>query len=387
VARRFPADDDAAVLHADARMNLSPWSYWTADRGPRPDARAAIAELERVLARNPRHAGACHYYIHAVEAAHPEKAVPCADRLASLMPGVGHIVHMPAHVYVRVGRYADAIEQNVHAVHADEKHLDDESPDGTYRLAYHPHNWHFLWFAATMAGRSETALEAARTLSEKVNRKAMRTTGLGALQHYLVTPLFAMVRFGRWDRILAEPAPPADLPYATGVWHYARAVALAANGRYPQAEAEIGKLRAARRHPALETMTIRKLNPASAVLDLAIASARAELALGRGRIDEAIGILTAAVKIEDGLGYDAPPTWHLPIRHLLGDALLRAGRAAEAERVYRQDLVRHPENGWALQGLERSLLAQKKAAEATTVRRRVERAWRLADVRPGGSRL
>jgi tetratricopeptide (TPR) repeat protein len=385
VAARFPRDDDARVLYAESLMLLSPWDYWRPGRAPgafvpKPATRPMLAALEAVIARNPRHAGACHYFIHAVEAAHPARAVPCAERLPTLMPGAGHIVHMPAHVYVRVGRYADAIDRNVHAVHADEAHLADLAPDGAYRLAYYPHNYHFLWFAATMAARKAQAIDAARQTAAKTNVDLLRAPGLGALQHYLVTPLYALVRFEDWARVLAEPAPPADLPYPTGVWHYARALAFAAMGRTAEAEDALARLVAARADPALASVTIWDLNRADALLDIAIAAVRGDLAARRGDHAGAIATLRRGVALEDALTYDEPPTWHLPVRHQLGDVLLAAGRPTEAERTFREDLRRHAENGWSLRGLQRALGAQGRQAESRAVAARLQKAWGAAQV-------
>jgi tetratricopeptide (TPR) repeat protein len=303
------------------------------------------------------------------------------------MPNAGHIVHMPAHVYVRVGRYADAIGRNVHAVHADQQHLGDFAPDGAYRLAYHPHNHHFLWFAATMAGRRAQALDAARQTAAATSRDLLRAPGMAALQHYLVTPLYAMVRFGDWRGVLAEPAPPADLPYPTGVWHYARALALSATGDAAGAGRELAALEAARADTALASLRIWDLNRADALLDIAIAAVRGELAARRGDHAAAIAELRRGAAIEDRLTYDEPPTWHLPVRHQLGAVLLDARRPAEAERAYREDLRRHPENGWALRGLQQALAAQGRGAEAREVASRLAAAWRSADVLPHASRF
>ena len=352
LTRNFPADNDAHVLHADAQMNVSPWDYYRAKQ-PKPNAAAALASLNTVLKRAPNHAGACHFYIHAVEAVNPELAVPCAERLPDLMPGAGHIVHMPAHIYIRVGRYEDAIDRNVHALHADEQHLPDLAPDGAYRLGYYPHNAHFLWFAATMAGREATAIEAAIKTSNLTNQEMMRAPGMGALQHYLVTPLFAYVRFSRWDDVLNAAAPPADLPYPTGVWHYARALAYTAKGEFAKADTELKALEAQRARPELKDVSIWGLNPGSAVLDIAQEAAAGELALAQGRTADAIAHFRNGLAIEDKLGYDEPPTWHLPVRQQLGAALIVAGDAAGARKMFEEDLERHPKNVWSLKGIER----------------------------------
>jgi tetratricopeptide (TPR) repeat protein len=351
LVRTFPADDDARVLHADAQMNLSPWDYYRNEQ-PKPNAAAALASLNTVLKRSPNHAGACHFYIHAVEAVNPERAVPCAERLPNLMPGAGHIVHMPAHIYIRVGRYDDAIDRNVHALHADEEHIADAAPDAAYRLAYYPHNAHFLWFAATMAGRQQTAIDAAIKTRNLTNQELMRAPGLGALQHYLVTPLFAYVRFEQWESVLKEPAPAADMPYPLGIYHYARAVAMAAQGAAAEAEKELAELRAQRVRPELKDVSIWGLNPGTAVLDVAIEAAAGEIALAQGDVASAVAHFRKGIAIEDKLGYDEPPTWHLPVRQQLGKALVQQGELAEATRVFEEDLKRHPKNVWSLAGVE-----------------------------------
>ncbi|HET9439103.1 MAG TPA: hypothetical protein VFO52_02985 [Longimicrobiales bacterium] len=379
LADMFPNDDDAHVLHADAQMNLSPWDYYVAAK-PKPNGAAALASLERVVARSPEHAGACHFFIHAVEAVKPELAVPCAERLPQLMPGAGHIVHMPAHIYIRVGRYNDAIDRNVHALHADEQHIADLAPDGAYRLGYYPHNSHFLWFAATMAGREKTAVEAALKTRALTNQEMLRVPGLGALQHYLVTPLYAYVRFGRWQDVLAEPSPPADLPYPLGVWHYARVLAYVATGDVSRAETELRSLQAQRESPALSGVTIWGLNSAKAVLDIAVEAAQAEIALKKGHVGTALTHLRKGAELEDALIYDEPPTWHLPVRHQLGAVLLRAGLVKEAEQAYREDLKRHPQNGWSLFGLAQALRARNQLAQAQQIETQLAQSWKGSDL-------
>jgi len=380
VHRTAPGDDDAAVLYAESEMLLGPWDYWTQAKRAKPHGARALAALRGVVQRNPRHAGACHFFIHAVEAAYPERAVPCAERLPSLMPGAGHVVHMPGHIYIRVGRYADAIERNVHALHADEPHIADMPRDGVYRLALHPHNAHFLSFAASMIGRSAQALEAARLTRAKTDTTMLRTPGLGALQHYYMLPLLAMVRFGQWDGVLAEPEPAADLPYPRALRHYARALAFIARGDSAAAGQELAALRGARADERVKAVTIWDLNAGATLLDIAEASVTGELAAARRDWPTAIASLRRAVAREDDLTYDEPPPWHLPARQQLGGVLLRAGRPSEAELAYRQDLERHPENGWSLAGLTQSLRAQGKRAEAARTYTRFRRAWATADV-------
>ena len=378
--RADPSDVDAAVLYAESEMLLGPWDYWLAGGRAKPHGARALTTLTSVVRRAPRHAGGCHFYIHVVEAAYPERAVSCAERLPSLMPGAGHVVHMPAHIYIRVGRYADAIDRNVHALHADEPHIAEMPADGVYRLALHPHNAHFLSFAASMIGRSAQALDAAAQTRAKTDTAMLRAPGLGALQHYHMMPLLANVRFGRWEAVLAEPEPAEDLPYPRALRHYARALARIASGNLAAGEAELASLRRLRADERIKAVTIWDLNTGSALLEIAQASVEGELAAARSDWTSAIAAMRRAVAMNDALTYDEPPPWFLSPRQQLGNVLLRAGRPAEAERVFREDLVRHPENGWSLAGLASSLRARGKLAEAERVETRFRRAWSTADV-------
>jgi predicted Zn-dependent protease len=368
-------------------MDLSPWAYWTADGKPKPDTEIILARLEEVLATNANHPGACHYYIHAVEAVAPEKAVPCAERLAALMPGAGHIVHMPAHIYIRVGRYNDAIESNKHAVHADETYIAGEKPSGIYPIGYYPHNYHFLSLAAMMAGRSADAIRAARDLRERVSLDVARQ--VPALEPLVAYHTLMLATFGRWDDVLREPLPPADLRLTSGLAHYARGVALAAMKDWPAAQAALDSVTKIARGttPADRTAMSAGAGDNRTIMEIAMHALMAEIAYRREQYQEAASHFQVAARLEDGFNYTEPPQWHHPIRHSLGDALLRAGRAADAEGIYREALRRFPENGWALHGLAASLRAQRKTAEAEAVDARLARAWRDADVRLGASRF
>ena len=381
VAERFPGDDDAQVLYADALMNLSPWDYWNPDATPRLGTGELLAALERVVDRSPEHAGACHFYIHAVEKAHPRWAVPCAERLPDLMPSAGHIVHMPAHIFIRVGRYVDAIEHNHAAAHADERYIHAESPRGIYPLAYYPHNYDFLAFAAAMAGHRTEALEAARSGALAVDHDMMAVPELGGLQNYLLLPLRIMSRFGMWDEILAEPVPSTNLDFVAGFWNYARGVALLRTGRAADAAAELDMLQARIDGPGIEPYAIW-WNPASKILSLGALALEAELLHAAGDDARAVTLLERAVALEDGLVYDEPPPWSVPSRQVLGRIHLERDRFAAAEAVFRADLAQYPENGWALYGLAQALDAQGKGAWAETVMSHYERAWSTADVEP-----
>jgi len=386
VARAHPGDNDVAVLYSESLMDLRPWNYWTRDGSLQPGMDAALSRLERVVASNPRHPGACHFYIHAVEAAHPERAVPCAERLAALMPGAGHIVHMPGHIYIRVGRYMDAVKANEHAVHADETYIRDQRPGvSVYTAGYYPHNFDFLAFAAAMAGRAEQAIGASDRQASVVPSDMLAAPGMTFLQHHMTRRLQLRVRFGRWDEILRTSAPPEDLPHATGMWHYARGRALAANGKLPEAEAELARVHAAATDPRLAGVRL-EFNDSPTILGIAEHVLAGSIAHARGDHSEAVSHLREAAAIEDGLTYGEPPDWTVPVRHDLGAALLAAGRATEAERVYREDLKRFPSNGWSLLGLSQSLRTQGKSAEADRVMADFRRAWSAADVEIGSSR-
>ncbi len=384
---RSPADLDAATLYAEALMDLRPWAYW--DKAGKPYAGTDIitAHLERVLKADPDHPGACHYYIHAVEAVAPEKAVACAERLAALMPGAGHIVHMPAHIYIRVGRYNDAIESNIHAVHADETYIAGEKPSGLYPVGYYPHNYHFLSMAAMMAGRSKDALEASRNLRDRVSVDVARQ--VGALEPLVAYHHLMLTTFGRWDEVLAEALPPAELRLSSGLVHYARGVAFAAKSDWPAAQAALDSVTRIARGttPSDRTAMASGTGENKTIMDIAMHALMGDIAYRRGRHEEAAGHFRVAANLEDGFNYVEPPQWHSPIRRLLGDALLKSGRAADAERVYREDLTRFPENGWALHGLEASLRAQRKSTLADEVNARLRRAWQGSDVVLGASRF
>jgi tetratricopeptide (TPR) repeat protein len=386
VVRQFPDDLDAAALFAESLMNLHPWDLYAHDGSAKPWTPEIVGILEKVLARNPDHIGAIHFYIHATEASNePQRAEKHADRLGKLVPGAGHLVHMPSHTYIRIGRYRDAMRANEQATKADESYISQCRAQGLYPLAYVPHNWHFLWASASLAGNSAAAIRAALETDSKVHHEMMAE--MGSLQHYSLIPLFAYVRFGRWDPILAAPAPADDLPYRVGVWHYVRGLAFARTGRVEEAAQELSGLKNALLRPDLESVTIWDINSAEKVLAIAEEALAGEINASRGRYDRAIRQLRRAVRLEDALQYQEPSDWHFPARHSLGAVLLEAGRPAEAEEVYREDLRRNPENGWSLFGLAKSLEAQGKMQETAEAQARFRKAWAHADVTLTASRF
>ena len=378
VAKTYPKDLDAAALYAESLMDLRPWNYWRPDGTPYPGTEEIVRQLERVISKNPNHPGACHYYIHAVEAVNPKAAVPCAERLARLMPGEGHMVHMPAHIYIRVGRWNDAIQANQHAIHSDEVFIEGQHPMGVYPLAYYPHNIHFLAFASTMAGRSAQAIEAADMLTSKVNLDAARQVGM--LQEMLPYHVLTLTTFGKWDEVLAAPLPPDDIRFSYAMAQYARGVAHAAKAEWADAQAALNNVTAS------DAATPQGAEGKTA-LSIAVQALSGEIAVRRGEVDAAITHFEEAVKIEDAGLYFEPPKWYYPVRHSLGAALLKAGRSAEAETVYREDLRRFPENGWALFGLAQALRAQGKRDDATATEARFRKAWTDTDVTLTASRF
>lgn len=388
VVKQFPDDQDAATLLAEALMDLHPWDYWNADGSPQPWTNEIVSTLEGVLASEPKHPGANHYYIHAVEASpEPNKATVAADRLCDLVPGAGHLVHMPSHIYIRTGRYADARVANEKAIEADDQYVTQCHAQGIYPLAYMSHNHHFLSAAATLEGRSEQALESARLMAKKQDHAMMRTEGMGALQHYAMWPLYTLVRFGRWSEILKEPKPDDDLKYPLGVWHYARGMAYTRLGDFGAAQGELDALAKLAADPDLEKLRIWDANSAASVLGVATKALGGELAAAQGNLEQAIVILKEGMALEEALRYDEPETWHAPVSGNLGAILLQAGKPAEAEAIYRANLARYPENGFALYGLAKSLDAQGRPTAARVVWRRFHEAWRGADVPLESSRF
>lgn len=380
VAQRYPADYEIATLYAEALMDLSPWNYWTAEGQPRAETPEILKQLDRVLAASPNHPGANHLYIHAVEAAQPERAVAAAERLASVMPGAGHIVHMPGHIYIRVGRYVDAITANEHAVHADEVYIGDHRPqNGIYTLGYYPHNYDFLAFAASMIGRSRQAMTAAEKMRAIAPPDLLRAPGMTFLQHHDTRYLQMLVRFARWQDILEAPAPGDDLAYARAMWQYARGRALVATGKIKEAEEALHQVRATAENADIASLRL-EFNTSGAILRIATEVLAGHVAEAKGDAGAAITHLREGARFEDALTYGEPPEWSVPVRQELGMILLRADQATHAEQVFRQDLKRFPDNGWSLRGLELALRRQGRTDEADRVKAKFNTVWSSADI-------
>lgn len=374
VAARHPRDADIALLYAEALMDLSPWDYWEA-AGARPKGRTAeiVATLEDVLRRHPDHPGAIHFYIHMVEAsADPGRALPYADRLGNLMPGAGHLVHMPFHVYYRVGRYQDAIQANRRAVAADEAYLAEAGPAGIYPLAYYPHNIHSLMTSAQMAGDGASAIMASERLAQVVEPEAGRT--IAWVQPILVAPYFAHAQFSDPATLLALADPGDELPFVKAMWHYARGVAHAWRREAAAAQAEVDAMRRLAQGSDFSDLVNGGV-PAPDVIELAQHVVRGRIAQAAGDWPRAIAAFEQAAAVEDRLAYSEPPYWYYPVRQSLGAALLAAGKLDEAEATFRQSLLRAPNNGWALHGLAATYQRLGKQRAAATARKQFAQAW------------
>ena len=386
VVETFPDDADARTMLAESLMNLRPWAYWTRDGLPYPETTRAIAELEKVFEQNPNHPAALHLWIHIWESTDtPEKAEAQADRLAPLMPGAGHIVHMPAHIYQRVGRHADVITVNIAAAKADEDYIAQCRAQGLYPLGYYPHNLHFIWMGATASGQKAMALDAARRVAGSIPDEALGEVPI--LQGFVVVPYWAMVRFGEWDAILADEGPRLDTKYTQAVRHYARAMAFVAKDRLGEAERELSMLDRLVDDPDLAGMVTFSINSGTSVLRVARGVVAGEIAAARKDWDQAVLHFDRAIRYEDLLIYQEPADWHAPVRQTLGAVLLEAGRPEEAEAVFWEDLRRHASSGWSLFGLMQAQRAQGKAEEAAMTEARFRQAWKDADITLTSARI
>src|SRR5438552_1480303 len=384
VHQQFPDDPDIAMLYVESVMDLRPWGYWTRDGTPYERTAEIVALTEKIIARNPQHPGALHLYIHLMEAYAPFKAEAAADRLQTLMPAAGHMVHMPAHIYQRVGRYADAARSNELAIASDEDYISQCRAQGLYPIAYYPHNLHFLWFAATAEGRSQMAIEAARKAASIVDDETLKAVPL--LAGFRVVPYYALTRFGKWDEMLREPEPPGTSAYLRGMWHYARGTAFLGKGQTNEAEQEFATVSELMAEKSLD-QPLFSPNTGHAVLSIAQEVLGGEIAAAKKDYDRGVAHLERALRLEDALVYTEPAEFHYPPRHALGAVLLEAKRPSEAETVYWEDLKRNRENGWALFGLMQALKAQGKNDAAAVVEARFKKAWARADVTLSASRF
>jgi tetratricopeptide (TPR) repeat protein len=370
----YPDDLDARTLYAESLMDLRPWGYWTRDGRPYDETRQIIATLEQTIARHKNHPGALHLWIHLWESVDAKKAEAEADRLVPLMPGAGHMVHMPAHIYQRVGRHDDVVRVNLLAAKADEEYIAQCRAQGLYPLAYYPHNLHFIWMGASASGQKTLAIESAKKLAAAVPAEGLAAAPI--LQGFLVVPYYALVRFGQWDQILADPGPSHSTAFTQGVWRYSRALALLAHDRVADAQRELETLSTLIQDPALKGQTTFSPNTGVTILRIAPEVIAGEIAAKRQDWDRAILHLERAVRFEDTLVYQEPPDWHVPARQNLASVLMAAGRADEAETVLWEDLKRNPEHVWNLSLLSKALRMQNKSADAALIDARLAKSSR-----------
>ena len=378
VHKAYPDDLDAAVLFAEALMDTMPWNYWTEDGQPKPETKEIIEALEGVIKKDPLHPGANHYYIHAVEASpSPERGLAAAHRLKDLVPGSGHLLHMPSHIYLRVGQYHEASLCNERAIVADEEYIRKYKVNTSYTAMYYVHNVQFLWYSTGLEGRREDSIKAGRKTAEVTTPEALKM--MADAQWAKATPYLALARFGMWEDVLREPAPADEHLFIRVVYHYARGLAHCRRKELKEAEVELElleKVASDERVKKLETPSF----PGPAVVEVYRTLLKAEVAGAAGKPDELLNGLDAAIKLQDKLPYMEPPYFYMPLRQRLGAALVEQGKWKEAEAVYRADLKRNPENGWSLFGLLQCVRATGRFAEAADVERRFRDAWKYADV-------
>jgi tetratricopeptide (TPR) repeat protein len=389
VTQRFPDDALIGSLFAEALMDLHPWNFWTKQGKAQPWTAEIVATLEHALKTDANNPLANHLYIHAMEAS-PEaiKALPSAQLLPSLAPNSGHLVHMPAHIYIRVGRYHDAILANQRAVKVDQGYLSHDHAESIYTVAYVPHNHHFLWSSAIKTGQKQLALNAAADAADAVKTEMLRDPALGGtLQNFSALPILTKALFGDWDSLVNEPPPAGDLLYLKGNWHYARGLAFLRKGQPVEASHEIEMLTKIIANPETSKLTVFGLNQVTPILQIAEAVLRGEFSAYNKKFKAAVSYLTRAIELEDGLNYTEPKDWYLPPRQVLGAILLEIGKAKAAEKVYRKDLDYHPQNGWALFGLMRSLQNQGKIKEASGIKKQFDEVWSDADIKLISSRF
>jgi tetratricopeptide (TPR) repeat protein len=380
-ARQFPNDPDVLALFAESLMDLYPWNYWEAGGVARAETLEAIGAIRQATALQARHPGALHFMIHLMEEFKPEDAVAAADALRGLVPDAGHLVHMPGHIYLRVGRYADSLKVNIEAGSADESYINQCQVQGFYAVGYHPHNWHFVAVSASLLGNRKQAMLGAEKTGHLMHGKAYADPMIGmTVQHFDMIPMMTAARLGLWDKVLATPAPSQAGDYAAGLSHVARGLALSARGDGVAARAELAALQKILTNPELAGAYVSVRNTAKGILAVGERYLAGELLLRERQYDAAIAALRQAVVNEDALGYNEPEDWNHPARLLLGTAYLEAGQPANAEVAFRGDLARHPENGWALFGLARSQRAMGNETGAAEAHRRFIAAWSQADV-------
>ncbi len=378
---KYADNPDAGALYAESLMNLHPWDlYEKNSKAPKSWTPEIVTTLEQLIKKNPKHPGAHHFYIHAVEAsAYPEKGLQSAKILETLVPGAGHLLHMPSHIYINTGDYHSGSLANIEAVKADSSYITSCHSQGVYPLAYYPHNYHFLAATATLEGNSQLAWTAAKKVQINTAKDIMKQPEWGTLQHYFTIPYYVAVKFRMWDTILAEPMPCSDLIYPQAVLHYARGMAFLGKNNLPEAENELHKLNGITKDTSLKSLTVWDINTSYDLLQIAGNLLSGEIAAYKKQYQQAIIMMNKAVAKEDELNYNEPPDWFFSVRHHLGAVYIKAGMFPEAEKIYIKDLQTWRKNGWALVGLYNSLNAQKKLEAAKDIKIEFNRVWQFAD--------
>lgn len=380
---RYSSNADVGALYADALMNSHPWDLYDKEtKKPKPWTPELIAVLEHLMEEHPKHPGAHHFYIHAMEtSATPEKALASANLLDTLVPGAGHLVHMPSHIYINTGDYHLGSLANLRAVEVDSVYTTACHAQGVYPLAYYPHNYHFLAATATLEGNSELAWMAAEKVQQHTATAIMDQPGWGTLQHYYTIPYYIAVKFGMWDTMLSFPPPKEDLVYPKAIWHYAQGMAYLGRNDMANAQKNLAMVKEMAADSRLQRVTIWNINTTADLVQIAARVLAAGIAAKQNKLDMSIYLLKEAVSLEDNLNYNEPPDWFFSVRHHLGAVMIQAGKYSEAEKVYREDLQTWKKNGWALIGLYNSLILQGMDTAAQAVKSDFDQAWQHADVK------
>ena len=383
LSRKYPDDNDAASLYAEALMNTMPWDYWADNGNPKPDTVKVIESLERVLKNNPNHPLAIHLYIHAVEASsNPSRAEKYADKLADLVPGAGHLVHMPAHIYWRVGRYNDASIANINAAKVDEDYIAQCNSQGLYPAMYYPHNIHFLWAASTMEGRSELSINSALKVSNYIKDEQIRQ--IPFIEFFQTLPLLSYIRFAKWEEILSYKKPNEDFKFSLGIYHYARSIAFSSLGNFDKAKNEQKKILVNNQSNEIKVL-IKAGQPSDKLLEISNLLALGQIELNKEDFSSAIEYFKNAVKIQDQLPYREPEFWYYPTRQTLGHALLLNKNFNEAVKVFNRDLKQYPKNGWSYYGLYMAYIGLNNKVMSDKALEKFNKIWQFSDIKLNSS--
>ncbi|MFM9825559.1 tetratricopeptide repeat protein [Flavobacterium sp.] len=388
VYKKYSDDVTIASIFAESLMDLHPWNLYKKDGTIQPWTPEILSVLEKSLMLEPRHAGVNHFYIHATEMSqHAEKALASADLLRDLVPGAGHLVHMPSHTYIRIGRYHDGVVTNQKAVLVDSLYMESCHAQGIYPLAYYPHNYHFISACATLSGESKIAIKGANATANHCYKKLLSDPAWSSLQHYYSIPWYVEVKLGLWNDIISSRAPEKKLKYPLVVWHYAQGMAMLSKNKIVEAKKHLAEMNRIKMDPNLKKLTIWNINNALDLCEIASKTLDGEISAKEKNYSKAISLLIKAMKMEDALNYDEPPDWFFSIRHHLGAVLIESGKYKEALKAYEEDLKNFRENGWALKGLMNvyEKLGDKKKYNETKIR--FEAAWKYADIKISSSRI